>query len=168
MFPATSLPRKAEATHVAVVEGSIADLKANMAAPIAFDQERNWFLSIFPLPVKVEAGTLKAGDVHTLDFIYKRWFYTNVHQGVFALEISEVGADFVRTTVVENTSYLASYVQIDGTEVQFRDVGKGQTEVSLTVHYHRKLDPSWYFGPLQSYAFERSAEYLIDTVIARK
>lgn len=168
VFPATSLPRKAEVTHVAVVDGSIAELKANMAAPITFDQERNWLLSIFPLPVKVEAGTLKAGDVHTLDFIYKRWFYTNVHEGTFALEISDVGADYVRTTVVKNTSYLASYVQIDGTEVAFRDVGAGQTEVSLTVHYHRKLDPSWYFGPLQSYAFERSAAYLIDTVIARK
>lgn len=168
MFPATSLPRKAEATHVAVVDGSIADLKANMASPIAFEGERNWFLSIFPLPVKVEAGTLNAGDVHTLDFVYKRWFYTNVHQGQFALEISDVGADYVRTTVVKNTSYLASYVQIDGTEVQFRDVGNDQTEVSLTVHYHRKLDPAWYFGPLQSYAFERSAAYLIDKVIARK
>ena len=91
-----------------------------------------------------------------------------MHQDEFALEISDVGADFVRTTVLKNTSYLASYVQIDGTEVKFRDVGQGQTGVSLTVHYHRKLDPSWYFGPLQTYAFEKSAAYLIDTVIARK
>lgn len=168
MFPATSLPRKAEVTHVAVVESSIAELKANMAAPIDFPAERNWFLSIFPLPVSAAAGSLNAGDVHTLDFIYKRWFYTNVHEGTFALEISEVGSDYVRTSVVKNTSYLASYVQIDGTEVRFREVGAGQTEVSLTIHYHRKLDPSWYFGPLQSYAFERSAAYLIDTVIARQ
>jgi hypothetical protein len=168
MFPVTSLPRKAQATHVAVVDGSIAELKANMAAPIAFEGERNWFLSIFPLPVSVDAGSLNAGDVHRLDFIYKRWFYTNVHKGSFALEISDVGPDFVRTTVIENTSYLASYVQIDGTQVQFRELAGGQTEVSLTVNYHRKLDPAWYFGPLQNYAFERSAAYLIDTVIARK
>lgn len=86
----------------------------------------------------------------------------------FAWEIFNVGDDFERTNVAKNTSYLASYVQIDGTEVNFCDVGEGQTEVSLTVHYHRKLDPAWYFGPLQNYAFERSAAYLIDTVIAHK
>ncbi|WGI21677.1 hypothetical protein [Amylibacter sp. IMCC11727] len=168
MFPSTSLPRKAEVTHVAVVDGTIAQLKANMANPIVFQKDRNWFLSIFPLPVSVDAGSLTAGDVHTLDFVYKRWFYTNIHKGTFALEISDVGADFVRTKVVKNTSYLASYVQIDGTEVRFRELDDGQTEVALTIHYHRKLDPAWYFGPMQSYAFDKSAAYLIDTVIARK
>jgi hypothetical protein len=74
MFPGTSLPRKADITHVQIVNGTIPKLKANMAQPIIFDQERNWFLSIFPLPVAVEAGSLNVGDVHRLDFEYNRWF----------------------------------------------------------------------------------------------
>lgn len=168
VFPATSFPRVMAVTHVRVVDAEIAQLKQNMAAPIAFPNERNWFLSIFPLPVSVAAGSLNAGDVHRLDFVYKRWFYTNIHEGVFALEISDVGADFVRTTVVENTSYLANYVQIDGTEVRFTALDDGTTEVALTIHYQRKLDPAWYFGPMQKYAFEASAAYLMDTVILRE
>jgi hypothetical protein len=59
-------------------------------------------------------------------------------------------------------------MKIDGTEVRFSDAGGGRTRVSLTVKYHRLLDPSWYFGPMEQLAARQSARYLIDTVIARK
>jgi hypothetical protein len=164
----TTVQRYREATHVAVVEGSIAELKANMARPIAFPKERHWYLSIFPLPTRVEAGTLDAGDVHRLHFVYKRWFFTNFHEGEMHLRIAEVGPARIRTEIVRDDSYLSHYMKIDGTEVRFRDLGGDRTEVSLTVKYHRLLDPYWYFGPLQQSAAELSARYLIDTIIARR
>ena len=165
--PVTFTPRTQSVTQSAILEASVDALMANMAQPIVFDQPRGWFLSIFPLPHRVDAGTLAAGDVHTLHFTYRRWLVTNLHQGEMHLLIEEVGDRHIRTRVVENTSYLSGYLSIDGTEVRFTELDNGRTEVSLTVHYTRLLDPAWYFGPLQRAAVNQSARYLIDTVIAR-
>jgi hypothetical protein len=168
LFDATTVPRYREATHVAVVNASIAELKANMARPITFEADRHWFLSIFPLPTRIQAGSLGPGDVHRLHFVYKRWFFANLHEGGMAIRIEEVGPDRIRTRIVENSSYLSHYMRIDGTEVRFRELGDGRTRIALTVKYHRLLDPAWYFGPMQQLAAEQSARYLIDTIIARR
>ena len=162
-----TMQRTTEATYSMVVEGDIETLKNRMAQPIAFEGERHWFLSVFPLPVSVEAGSLKAGDVHRLRFVYNRWFFTNTHEGEMKLRIASVGDDFVRTEILKNTSYLASYMTLKGTEVQFEAIDDGRTNVSLTIEYDRLLDPYWYFGPLQHFAAELSAKYLIETVIER-
>lgn len=164
----TTVQRYREATHVAVLDGSIAELQANMAKPVRFEAERHWFLSVFPLPTRIEAASLRAGDVHRLHFVYKRWFFANIHEGGMAIRIAEVSPTRIRTEIIENESYLSHYMRIDGTEVNFTDVGGGRTRVALTVKYHRLLDPYWYFGPLQQLAAEQSARYLIDTIIARK
>ncbi len=166
--PSTSLPRENSITHVAVVAASIDELKSNMARPITFEAPRNWFMSVFPLPVRIKAGSLAAGDVHELDFVYKRWFFTNLHQGQMRLLIEHVGEREVRTRILENTSYLANYLKLEGTRVGFRDLGGGQTEVALTLNYSRLLDPAWYFGPLQDFAMKENAKYLIEEIIARE
>ncbi len=168
LFEATTVGRYGEATHVAVLDGTIPELKANMARPIAFEADRHWFLSVFPLPTRIEAGSLRAGDVHRLHFVYKRWFVANYHEGDMAIRIDEVGADRIRTRIVENSSYLSHYMRIDGTQVLFRPLPGGRTRVALTVRYERLLDPAWYFGPMQQLAAEQSAKYLIQTIIARK
>jgi hypothetical protein len=38
----------------------------------------------------------------------------------------------------------------------------GNTKVSLTIHYHRFLDPAWYFGPVQEYAIGQTAALLLN------
>ena len=160
--------RYREATHVEVIEGSIDQLQANMARPISLPAERQWFLSLFPLPTDVKAGTLRVGDVHTMHFTYKRWFFANYHEGDMALRIAAVSPDHIRTEIVRNTSYLSHYMKIEGTDVRFRDLGGGRTRVALTIRYRRLLDPYWYFGPMQQFATEQSAQYLIDTIIRRE
>lgn len=168
MFPATTTPREGRVTYTQTINASIADLKQNMAEPIVFDQRRTWFLSIFPLPTEVKAASLNAGDIHSLHFVYKRWFFTNIQEGDMQLLIADIGDDFVRTEIISNSTYLDSYMSIDGTEVHFTALDDNRTEVSITVYYERKLDPAWYFGSLQRIAMRQSAEYLIDTVIRRE
>lgn len=168
LSPSTSFERQNQVTRTVVVNASIDQLKANMAAEIDFTARRHWFLSVFPLPVDVQAGTLNPGDIHKLDFIYKRWFFTNIDRGEFHLRIDEVSEDRVKTSVTRNTSYLAKYLNIQGTEVQFTPISEDQTEIALTIHYERLLDPAWYFGPMQKIAVSQSADYLIDEVIVRE
>ena len=139
-----------------------------MAMPISLPKQRHWFLSIFPLPIDVQAGTLNPGDIHTLQFIYKRWFFTNIDRGEFHLRIDEVTENRVSTSVIRNTSYLSKYLNIQGTEVIFKPLPANRTELSLTVYYERLLDPAWYFGPMQKKAVSESADYLIESVIVRE
>lgn len=168
VIPATTIDRRSEASYSAIVAAGVPMLKANMAEPILFEQDRDWFISVFPSPVDVAAGSLNPGDIHTLKFTYKRWFFTNTHQGEMQLRIEEVGSHRIRTSIIKNTSYLANYLKIKGTEVRFSEIDDGHTQVSIHIHYDRLLDPSWYFGPMQQLAVEQSARYLLETVIARE
>lgn len=168
LLPSTTLPRDQTATYVTVSDQSIATLKKNMAAPIAFPADRYWFLKVFPLPDRIEAGSLGVGDVHRLHFTYKKWFFANYSEGEMLIRIAEVTPQHIRTEITRNTSYLSHYMRIDGTDVQFTPLDDGKTRISLTVKYHRLLDPSWYFGPMQQLAAEQSARYLVQSIIVRR
>tara|TARA_R110002072_G_scaffold65527_5_gene161809 strand:+ start:327 stop:1265 length:939 start_codon:yes stop_codon:yes gene_type:complete len=165
--PSTSFERQNEVTRTVIIDLSIDELKANMAMPIELPKKRHWFLSVFPLPVDVQAGSLERGDVHKLKFIYKRWFFTNIQEGRFDLRIDAVEATEVRTSVVSNTSYLSKYLKIKNTRIVFDPLPDGRTQVSLTIQYDRLLDPAWYFGPLQRFAVEQSGDYFISSVFVR-
>lgn len=138
----TSFQREDSATYSAVVHSDIKTLKSNMAKQIEFDQPRHWFISFFPLPVRIEADSLVKGDIHKLHFIYNRWFFTNAHKGQMHIKIEDVSNNYVRTKIVKNTSYLSNYLKIHGTKVHFLKVDNKTTKVSVTINYQRKLDPA--------------------------
>jgi hypothetical protein len=58
-------------------------------------------------------------------------------------------------------------LELQNTRIDLRPIDPDTTEVSLTVHYERRLDPAWYFGPLQRYGVARMAELLIEEVVIR-
>lgn len=167
LIPATTIARYGTATYTTVADQTNAQLQANMAAPITFAADRPWFLSLFPLPDRIEAGTLGIGDVHRLHFTYKKWFFTNYQRGEMDLRIAEVSPRHIRTEIIRNTAYLSHYMKVDGTDVYFEPLTDGRTRISLTVKYYRLLDPAWYFGPMQNLAAKQSARYLVDTIIIR-
>jgi len=47
--------------------------------------------------------------------------------------------------------------------VSWTDVGRGQTRVRWSLTYERRLDPAWYFGPLESAVTTLAADYLIQS-----
>lgn len=168
MLPQTTYPRHNTATYITVTDQSIADLKANMADDIAMPKKRGWFLRLFPLPDKIFAGTLAAGDTHNLHFTYKKWGFGNFHTGEMDILIAKVDDTHIQTQITKNTAYLSHYMNIEGTDVHFTALDNGKTQVSLTVKYERLLDPVWYFGPMQQLAAEQSAKYLVDTIIVKE
>ena len=162
-----SFEREESVTRSMIVDGDIATLKSNMAMPIHLEEERSWFLRLFPLPYDVAAGNLTEGETHTAKFAYHRWIFTNTHYGETHLKLAEVGEQHVRTEITKDTSYFSKYMTIKGTLVEFEPITETTTRVTLTVDYTRDLDPAWYFGPLQRRAMRESADYLITQVIAR-
>lgn len=164
-----SMEREHSVTRTQIVKLSTAQIHDNLAKPIHLDAKRSAFLSLFPLPTHVEAGSLKAGDIHKAHFTYKRWGMdgVNVKTGQTWLKLASVEPHHIKTEVVKDTSYFAHYLTIHGTDIQLKPLDATTTEISLTIHYRRELDPAWYFGPLQKTAIKESGDYLINHVIAR-
>ena len=166
--PSTSFERQNSVTRDFIIDADVTTIQTNMSAPVDLPKTRHWFLSIFPLPIETRAGSLKVGDVHEMDFVYKRWFFTNIKKGQMALRIDSVSEDQITTSIIKNTSYLSTYLKINGSEINFTPLADGQTHVSLTMNYERLLDPAWYFGPLQHYAVSDMCDYFVDVNFARE
>ena len=168
VIPEFSFEREYEVVSEKIISANIDDIKHQLKQPIELDKTRHWLLTLFPMPYDIDAETLVAGDVHTINFRYHRWFVTNTHEGSMKLEISEVEDNYIRTRFIEDTSYISNYLKLYGTEINLEAIGNNKTKVTLRIQYHRFLDPVWYFGPLQEYAVGLSAQFLLDEVITPK
>lgn len=159
---------RSETVSVTRVSGLPAGtLRENIGMPFAFDGDRHWFLKIFPMPQRVVPDSMVQGAIHRADYTYHRWFFTNTHRGHMLLQIRDAGPLHVETQILEDTSYISHYLSLRGTRIDLDPIDAQTTKVTLTVNYQRKLDPAWYFGPLQRYGVERMADLLIEKVITR-
>lgn len=164
-MPGWEQPRFEAVTATAVVDSDPAGIHQKLAQPIEFVNEPSGFLRLFEMPSKVFAGSLNEGDVHVIEYTYRRWFLTNTHQGSARLLIKHVEPDKIETEFLSDDSYLSNYLRLLGTSIELSPVADQKTRVTLTVRYDRKLDPAWYFGPLQRFAVKQMARHLIATVI---
>ena len=159
--PDLSFDRYNEVASTRVIHADIEHIKRSLIQPVELQDKRSWFLSMFPMPYKIEAKALEAGDIHKIHYRYHRWIITNTHEGYVLLKIAEVKDNYIRTEVIEDTSYLSHYMKSYGTEIRLNPIDDQNTEVTLTIKYKRLLDPAWYFGPLQEYGVKQTANYLI-------
>lgn len=143
------------------------EVMARLQAPVDLDQPRHWLLTLFPAPEPLTQQNFAAGAIHEVTIVYPRWFVTNVHSGTLQLEIEALEAQRIATRVRSDSTLFANYMALKGTELQVEPRGARRTLVVLTVHYNRKLDPYWYFGPVMRFGVARMAEFLIDTMAVR-
>ena len=162
-----SFERENRVTSTRVVALSLDEIKANLARPFELGDSAAFLLRVFVMPSRIQAGSLQAGDVHTIDYDYCRWFVTNCHSGSMALEISSVSDRRIATRILHDDSYISHYLHLRGTEILLAPMPDGRTLVTLSVDFERRLDPAWYFGPLQRSAVTQMAGHLIDEIIAR-
>lgn len=168
LSPELSFNRNEQVVVTRVVQSSISDIKQNLIQPMDLQKSRPWFLTLFPMPYKIEAGSLTPGDVHKIHIRYYRWFVTNVHEGRILLEISAVEENRIKTTFLEDSSYLSNYLHLQGTEIQLDKIDAQHTRITLTIDFERTLDPYWYFAPIERYGVSTAANFLISEVIARE
>ena len=165
--PDLSFNRYNETTSTKVINLSVDQIKQNLIKPVDLDQNRNWFLALFPMPYQFDAQSLTEGEVHTIHYRYHRWFVTNTHEGFTKMKVAEVSDQRIRMNIIEDTSYTSNYINAHGTEINLMPISAKKTEVKLTVKYERLLDPAWYFDPLQRYATGLLGEYLIEVMMER-
>lgn len=165
--PNFSFGRDTQVSVSRVINAGSADIKRNLCEPIDLQKSRPWFLQLFPMPYEIKAGTLSPGDIHEIHFRYYRWFVTNMHEGRMLLEISNVEETRIKTTFVKDTSYISHYLRLKGTEIALEKVDEHRTRVTLRIDFQRKLDPYWYFSPIERFGVTKMAELLMTEVIIR-
>ena len=163
-----TLPRNNHVIVTKTANLSAAQVMGNIAEPFDLKKDRHWMLALFPMPYEIEAGSLNPGDVHYVRTRYHRWFVTNTHEGELYLQIVDVQPRKVRTRFLRDTTFFSSYLTPLGTEITLIELSPTQTEISLRIDYRRKLDPAWYFHPLQQFGVARMADFLIDEVMIRE
>ncbi len=163
-----TVPRDSHIVVTKTANLSAEQVMNNIAQPFDLQKDRHWMLALFPMPREIEAGSLNPGDVHYVRTRYHRWFVTNTHEGELHLQIVDVQPNKIRTKFLHDTTFFSSYLTPVGTEITLTELSPTQTEISLRIDYQRKLDPAWYFHPLQQYGVSKMADFLIDEVMIRE
>jgi hypothetical protein len=86
------------------------------------------------------------------------------HSGALGIRVSAVDTASVTFSVVSDSSYITHWLTWRDSNVEWKPVAAGQTAVTWTVRYRRRLDPAWYFVPLERYGARLAAQYLIETL----
>jgi uncharacterized membrane protein (DUF373 family) len=157
-----SFPREHDIVVSKIVPASLAMVRETLAKTPQFDENKPFFLRIFPYPVAMHGEGLNVGDTRRATFVaYKHIFWNRV-EGDAVFSIIEATDRKITFALASDTSYVGHYVGWKKSEVELTPIDADHTRVTWMLSFHRKYDPYWYFGSLQKYAVRLVAEELID------
>ena len=135
-------------------------VKASLASPMQFDQPLPAFLRLgFPTPGRTSGAGITVGDRRSVEFLHG-----GHHPGTLVLEITKSESGSVRFVPVSDDSYITHWLSWHSAEVEWREIAPGWTRVTWTLRYARRLDPAFYFKPLERYGVSLAARYLTATL----
>ncbi|MFT7562077.1 MAG: hypothetical protein ACI93R_004011 [Flavobacteriales bacterium] len=160
--------RSNQVEYSSTIDADIAFVRKQLAEPSIPSQSRPAFLKVFPLPVDMSGQGIDVGDERHLDFVYKKWFFSNVHKGSTIFRVAESRNDYIRFDIPHDDSYISHYLTWTASEVFLEPTVEGKTNITWRLGYERKLDPIWYFGPMQNYAAWLTAKVLVENTANAK
>jgi hypothetical protein len=69
---------------------------------------------------------------------------------------------YARFETVSDSSKLTQWLRWNSSEVEWRKLDQGRTQVTWRIHFDRRLDPAWYFAPWERAVVAEAAKYLIE------
>ena len=160
VIPGFEFGREATVTRTRIVAGSASDVEAALARVPSFERELPAFFKLgFPTPGVTGGEGLMIGAERRVEFLHG-----SHHPGSLVLRIASRTPHGVTFRPAHDDSYITHWLSWRDIDVEWREISPGQTEVSWTLRYRRRLDPAWYFAPLERYATGLAASYLIDTL----
>lgn len=130
---------------------------AQLQQPVQLQNKSLSLLSLFPFP-EIE----HEGDTQRMHFVYNKHIWFNAVVGDVNVQVTERGDNFIHSEVVSDNSYLKNYMDWKTSRVEWQAIDANHTKVKWSIGYDRKLDPAWYFGPIEAYTVELVADMLID------
>ncbi len=161
-----TFPRDNHVVVEKVVALNVQQVNERLAQPIQYGNSAPLFLKIFPFPQVVLHEGTKVGDRQVLHFDYYKHFVTNVSRGDITFEIVSRGEGHIASRVLKDASYLHTYMQWQTSTVRWQALDEQHTRIEWEVSYQRKLDPAWYFGPLESWVTRMAAMTLLESAVA--
>jgi hypothetical protein len=145
----------------ATVEGGNAEVVARLAEGPDFTEARKPLLlrTGMPVPDQAAGAGLEPGDQWTFDYRGAP-IVTEVTS-----RVQNGGDGEVAFTVVHDGAKTARWLTWQDASLRWSDNGDGTTDVAIGITFERGLDPSWWFGPIESGFVGAAAEYLLDAVV---
>src|SRR5262249_10190932 len=78
------------------------------------------------------------------------------------LQVDARGSSWVRFRRATDETKIAEWLDWQTAEVRWTALAPHTTLVRWTITYARRLDPAWYFAPLETLATTAATDYLID------
>lgn len=159
VLPGLEFERDEVVTVVHRVSASPDEIATALALTPRFDRPLPHFLRLgFPAPGATSGSGLQPGDTRRIEFLHGH------HPGVLTLTVKDSHPGRIFFTVSGDDSYITHWLSWQSAEVTWREVAPTQTEIHWTLRYRRRLDPAWYFTPLERYGVAQAAGYLIDAL----
>ncbi|HET6765343.1 MAG TPA: hypothetical protein VFH27_16770 [Longimicrobiaceae bacterium] len=160
VLPGWETGREESVTVERTVAASPEQVRAALARTPDFRAPLPAFLQLgFPTPGATSGSGLAVGDTRRV------WLEHGHHgSGALVMRVAESAPDRVLFTADGDASYVVHWLRWRGAEVRWSAVGDGTTRVRWTLRYRRRLDPSWYFGPVERFGVRTAAGYLIETL----
>jgi hypothetical protein len=158
--------------HESVTESRIVDApsdavgRALFASP-RFDRERPPYLrSGFPSAIATRIDRDANGTRWVIRMRGGEMLITGMEPraGDLVLALEEARPGMLRWRAVSDSSHMTHFLDWRESIVRWETIDEHTTRVTWTVTYDRRLDPSWYFGPMERYAMRLAAGYLIESV----
>ena len=160
LAPALSFNRVERVTVTRVVNAEPNDVRLALGATRSFDRALPRFFKLgFPTPMHTNGSGLTVGDERRVMFAHG-----GHHNGALAMRVAAADSMSALFTVMSDSSYITHWLSWESAEVTWEPAGRGRTRVTWTVQYRRRLDPAWYFAPLERYGVGLAAGYLIETL----
>jgi hypothetical protein len=141
-----------------VIPVAPADVERQLWSTPDFEEPLPLFLRLrFPRPLAAWGEGLEPGAFRALRFSTPK-----ESPGILVVRVSDRSPGFVRFRAESDTTMIAHWLDWRSVDVRWEPASLGATRVRCTVHYERRLDPAWYFGPWERYAVRLAAGYLID------
>lgn len=85
--------------------------------------------------------------------------------GTAEFKVSQRSTNSIEYTLIKDTSHIGHWLNWKTSTVSWFEIKPGINRVTWSIEYERKLDPAWYFAPMQDYAVELSAKALINNMV---
>jgi hypothetical protein len=159
----TSFARDAAASQTKIVHASADAVEQALFEVPRFDRGLPAFLGIgFPRPnwVRIDGHKwvirMRGGEMR-LDGMEPR-------EGDLVLTVDASQRGVVQWNATSDDSHMTHFLAWQSARVEWEAIDADTTRVTWTLRYRRGLDPAWYFGPMEQYATQLAAGYLVDTV----
>lgn len=165
VIPGYELARNASVSVERIVDGTPAQVEAALARTPRFDRPLPAFFTRlrFPTPGMTRGSGLQVGDTRVIEL--KHEAHNAGHMpGLLTLTVREREPGRVLFAMTDDCSYLTHWLSWQSADVRWQQVAPGRTRVTWTLAYRRRLDPAWYFAPLERHGVGLAASYLIDTL----